>query len=122
MALLQNWSKNASMRSICGVLATDFNQARREDYSAREWAVISACLSKPWVRQPEDDGVAGLLRRHGWTCAYDVESASRNWSGKGAPALTHWTGTVVDYPYVVDHYGTTDILGVYLLYTPLSDH
>lgn len=122
VALLRHWHENASPHSACCVLATDFNQARCSDYSDGEWAVIAAGLAKPWVRQPEDDGVAHLLRGAGWHCAYDSASAARNWSGQGAPPLTHWTGTVVDYPYFADHGGRAEILGTYVVYTSLSDH
>lgn len=122
IALLQHWWSNVPCRARCGVLATDFNQARRQDYSEREWAVISAGLAKPWVRQPEDDGVSDLLTHAGWVCAYDSPSAARNWHGNGAPSLTHWTGTTVDFPYISPLGGSVEIKGVYLVYSSLSDH
>jgi endonuclease/exonuclease/phosphatase family metal-dependent hydrolase len=118
--LLSHWRSNASSRSKCAVVATDFNQARRVDYSDQEWKVISAGLAK--VNQPHDDGVADLLQRAGWTCAYDAPLASRNWSRAGAPPLTHWTGTVVDYPYVAPHTGVVNITGVFMIHSAISDH
>jgi len=122
VALLRHWHDNAPPRTCCAVIASDFNQARRLDYSAQEWEVVSAGLAS--VRQPGDDGVASLLAASGWTCAYDVASAARNWPGGGAPPLTHWTGTTVDYPYVFAGFSgaRVDVVGVYVVHTSVSDH
>ena len=54
--------------------------------------------------------------------AYDI-ARLRNWPAKKAPPLTHWTGTVVDYPYVRSGAKVrADVLGCYLLSSVVSDH
>ncbi|CAK9087403.1 Uncharacterized protein SCF082_LOCUS41324 [Durusdinium trenchii] len=79
------------------LVASDFNQARRQDYDEEEWKVVAAGLAS--VKQPEDDGVHQLFTEHNFRCAYDV-ARQRNWPISKAPPFTHWTGTTVDYPYV----------------------
>ena len=49
-------------------------KARRGDYSAEEWSVISAGLRS--IGEPEDDGVAELLTSQGWVC--DLASRGRD--------------------------------------------
>ena len=112
------------------VVTGDFNQARRQDYAAAEWSVIRAALSK--VQQPEDDGVSQALQKAGFVCAYDALPPSTNFGGRGAPAFTHWTGTVVDYSYLLNEDPartldttrriTATVLGTYVVFSDLSDH
>mmetsp|Transcript_57945 Transcript_57945/g.135626 ORF Transcript_57945/g.135626 Transcript_57945/m.135626 type:complete len:363 (+) Transcript_57945:18-1106(+) len=115
--LLRHCSSNTPSDSRCTVMVADFNQARRGDYSAEEWSVISAGLRS--IGEPEDDGVAELLTSQGWVCAYDI-AAERNWRGT-SPPFTHWTGTTVDYAYMLAPEDHTKV-SAHLLYSDVSDH
>ena len=69
--------------------------------------------------RPLDDGVAALLRERGFRCAYD-ECEENNFGGRHAPAMTHWTGTTVDFAYI--HGDAWRVAGAYVQHSPLSDH
>lgn len=102
------------------LVATDFNQARRQDYDEEEWAVIAKGLFS--IGQPEDDGVAELFEQAGFRCAYDM-AKKRNWPVSKAPPFTHWTGTTVDYPYVrSSSKRRVAVDGVYVVNSSVSDH
>merc|ERR1712032_404857 len=124
-------SRSRGTQRIATVIAGDFNQARLQDYTAAEWAVIAAGLSK--VQQPRIDGVPQALQKAGFVCAYDSTLPQSNFGGRAAPAFTHWTGTTVDYLYLLDEgvscksggngsSGQARIHGTYVLFTNLSDH
>eukprot|EP00928_Gymnodinium_smaydae_P088900 TRINITY_DN72938_c0_g1_i1.p1 TRINITY_DN72938_c0_g1~~TRINITY_DN72938_c0_g1_i1.p1 ORF type:complete len:412 (-),score=48.15 TRINITY_DN72938_c0_g1_i1:9-1244(-) len=115
---------------LATVITGDFNQARQKDYSEAEWRVIAAGLAK--VQQPENDGVAELLEKSGYVCAYDVVPRASNF-GIGSPPFTHWTGTTVDYLYIAREVasdtlvckaslGSVRVVGTYLFFSDLSDH
>eukprot|EP01062_Namystynia_karyoxenos_P020367 TRINITY_DN17717_c0_g1_i1.p2 TRINITY_DN17717_c0_g1~~TRINITY_DN17717_c0_g1_i1.p2 ORF type:complete len:373 (+),score=70.92 TRINITY_DN17717_c0_g1_i1:93-1211(+) len=119
--LLRQWrEQGADSRSLLSVIASDWNQARLGDYTAREWAVVTKGLHR--IGQPEDDGVAAYMRGQGWRCAFD-SPAQRNWAGDRAPPLTHWTGVSVDYPYYTAiEADRVRVRGVYIVPSPVSDH
>lgn len=114
------------------VLAADFNQPRKQDHPPEEWDIISTANRR--FKNPEDDGVARLLRGAGFRASWDQDSAERNFPGGGAPPMTHWTGTTLDFAYCrgIDfehcHGSTEDVAaaarvrGAYLFFTELSDH
>ena len=105
----------------CAIILADFNSLVRSHYEEEEWRVVAAGLASSHVRQPLDDGVAALLPEHGFCCAYEAcPRGCNNFGGWPAPPLTHWTGTVVDFAYVRGEGWAVD--GVYVRYTPLSDH
>lgn len=102
------------------LVATDFNQARRQDYDPEEWAVIAKGVFS--MGEPEDDGVAELFEEAGFRCAYDM-AKKRNWPVSKAPPFTHWTGTTVDYPYVRSSAKRrVGVDGVYIVNSSVSDH
>ncbi|OLP93107.1 hypothetical protein AK812_SmicGene25029 [Symbiodinium microadriaticum] len=115
--LLRHCATNTPSDSQCTLMVADFNQARRGDYSAEEWSVISAGLHS--IKEPEDDGVAELLTSQGWVCAYDI-AAERNWRG-ASPPFTHWTGTTVDYTYMLAPADRAKV-SAHLLHSDVSDH
>ena len=80
--------------------------------------VVLAGLQSPAVGQPAADGVAALLRAAGLTCAY-ASCGENNFGGRPAPAMTHWTGTTVDFAYVA---GAWAVRGAYVRGSALSDH
>merc|ERR1719215_2145615 len=82
------------------LVAGDFNQARIQDYMTDEWSIVSAGLSK--VSQPQVDGVSDAMQRAGFVCAWDKRAPLTNFHGRAAPPFTHWTGTTVDYVYLLD--------------------
>ena len=102
------------------VVLADFNQPLAAHYDAAEWRVVAAGLSSPAVAQPIDDGVAALLARRGWRCAYASCERSNFGAGRRAPPMTHWTGTTVDFAYL--HGDGWRVRGAYVEYSPLSDH
>eukprot|EP00927_Polykrikos_kofoidii_P038900 TRINITY_DN33349_c0_g1_i1.p1 TRINITY_DN33349_c0_g1~~TRINITY_DN33349_c0_g1_i1.p1 ORF type:complete len:379 (-),score=30.59 TRINITY_DN33349_c0_g1_i1:17-1153(-) len=115
-ALLEKWREavSRSPSNVATVLATDMNSARQQDYNSREWAVIRAGCAK--LGQPTYDGVSGMLSSAGFTCVYDKAPS-------GPPPMTHWTGTVVDFPWC--HFQRPEdwtIRSVKVLPTKLSDH
>jgi hypothetical protein len=104
---------------------------RLQDYAAVEWGVVKAGLSK--VQQPQLDGVSPALQKAGFVCAYDAAPTLTNFGGRAAPAFTHWTGTTVDYLYLLDenercksdrseNRGSVTIAGTYVVFSDLSDH
>ena len=98
------------------VVLADFNQPLAAHYDAAEWRVVAAGLSSPAVAQPLDDGVAALLARRGWRCAY-ASCERSNFGGRRAPPMTHWTGTTVDFAYL--HGEGWRVRGAYVEYSPL---
>eukprot|EP00927_Polykrikos_kofoidii_P070905 TRINITY_DN67274_c0_g1_i1.p1 TRINITY_DN67274_c0_g1~~TRINITY_DN67274_c0_g1_i1.p1 ORF type:complete len:410 (-),score=27.39 TRINITY_DN67274_c0_g1_i1:110-1339(-) len=107
---------------IATIITGDFNQARQQDYSAKEWSVIAAALSK--IKQPQNDGVSELLLKAGFICAYDTSPRDTNFGGRASPAFTHWTGTTVDYLYLQQHKepSKAEVVGSYVVFSDLSDH
>lgn len=114
------------------VLAADFNQPRKQDHPPEEWEVISAANRR--FNNPEDDGVARLLCDSGFQATWDAGGAKRNFPGDGAPPMTHWTGTTLDFAYCrgvdsADRQGDAGAVesaarlrGAYVFFTDLSDH
>ena len=83
------------------------------------------------MQQPQNDGVSQALQKAGFVCAYDAAPPRTNFGGRTAPAFTHWTGTTVDYLYLLDDREETDrkksiggatVLGTYVVFSDLSDH
>lgn len=103
----------------CAILLADFNAPVCSHYDTTEWRVVAAGLQSAHVNQPLDDGVRRLLTSRSFQCAYEASRAD-NFGGRPAPALTHWTGTTVDFAYVRG--GAWEVAGAYVGYTPLSDH
>merc|ERR1712232_195668 len=69
----------------------------------------------------EDDGVADLLHSSGFKACWDLP-AERNFEGQGAPPMTHWSGTTVDYIYLQEQMPIMKLVGTYAVFSPLSDH
>ena len=116
--LLSHWQKattSAQHPVVATVLASDLNFPRRSDHSPREWDVVCAGFKR--LGEPTQDGVADELTSAGFHCAYDL-------SGKGAPTLTHWTGTTVDFAWCHFREGPMkwEVLRAEALPTELSDH
>ena len=79
------------------IMAGDFNQQRRQDYTTQEWNRIVESMKRRHVC--EDDGVYTLLQKAGFKCAWsDLQFPNTNWETSKPPA-THWSGTVIDYSY-----------------------
>ena len=90
------------------ILVGDMNQQRSQDYTPDEWQRI--CLGMIYRNSCQDDGVAKLLRNQGFQCSWDTTLPNyscstkkkkiirTNWDTTHPPA-THWSGTIVDYPY-----------------------
>ena len=116
--LLGRWQKattTAHSPVVATVLASDLNFPRSSDHSPREWAVVCAGLKR--LGEPTEDGVAEKLSSAGFHCAYDQ-------SGTGAPTLTHWTGTTVDFAWCHFREGPMrwEVLRAEALPSKLSDH
>lgn len=116
--LLRCWQKattSAQDPVVATVLASDLNFPRHSDHSPREWAVVRAGFKR--LGEPTQDGVADKLTSAGFHCAYDL-------SGQGAPTLTHWTGTTVDFAWCHFREGPMkwEVLRAEALPTNLSDH
>eukprot|EP00929_Paragymnodinium_shiwhaense_P105157 TRINITY_DN70071_c0_g1_i1.p1 TRINITY_DN70071_c0_g1~~TRINITY_DN70071_c0_g1_i1.p1 ORF type:complete len:414 (+),score=44.90 TRINITY_DN70071_c0_g1_i1:137-1378(+) len=117
---------------VATVVTGDFNEAREQDLTPVEWTVVAAAKVK--LRQkPQDDRVAATLRSAGFVCTYDASPPLSNFGGRAAPAFTHWTGTTVDYAYLLDETpshqvgpGTRTpraaVKGAYVVFSDLSDH
>ena len=117
-------SKILEHSSLDGVLvAADFNQPRMCDQPVEEWKIVREAFKR--FKQPEDDGVAGLLQKHGFIACWDL-AAARNFPGSGAPPLTHWTGTTVDFVYTHMQKrwfrSCPKLIGTYVFFTDASDH
>ena len=109
------------LKDMTVVVLADFNAPIPSHYSEAEWKVIAAGLTSKAVAQPLDDGVRDLLLSRGFQCAYDqCPPSQKNFGGRIAPPMTHWTGTVVDFVYVAST--AWRVGGVYVKNTPLSDH
>lgn len=118
-------ARKADSNRLFTLIAADFNQSRQQDYATSEWDVISKGLGT--VKQPLDDGVAGLLSAAGWRCCYDLHPEVTNYGNRSSPAFTHWTGTTVDYVYLLDESSASPssqvkVLGSYVIFSDLSDH
>jgi len=124
-------SRQQDVKRLATVVAGDFNQARAQEYTADEWAVVAQGLSK--IQQPLADGVSESLRKGGFVCAWDKVSPSTNFGGRAGPAFTHWTGTTVDYLYFLDEQASrtahgecsgryAEISGTYVEFSDASDH
>lgn len=125
--LLRHWraqaAAKAARRPAATVVLADYNQPRRCDYGAEEWHVVVTGLAHPQVAQPGDDGVADLMVSEGFSSSFDVNGASRNFASAGAAPFTHWTGTTIDFAYINSAPDVrAEVVGVYSVYTPLSDH
>ena len=46
----------------------------------------------------------------------------RNFSGTGAPPLTHWSGTTVDHVYLQSRMKFLKLVAAFVGFTLLSDH
>mmetsp|Transcript_4384 Transcript_4384/g.9231 ORF Transcript_4384/g.9231 Transcript_4384/m.9231 type:complete len:425 (+) Transcript_4384:43-1317(+) len=125
----------------------DLNQQRQKDYDKEEWRRIAQSMDHR--RAPRDDGVASLLHREGFGCAWDYPPPDRQqqqqqqpppsmkrtnfWYGHNhdnesllppscppLPPSTHWSGTIVDYSYSSTNLSA---VGCYVSpYVGLSDH
>lgn len=110
----RNATTSAQSPVVATVLASDLNFPRRSDHRPREWAVVCAGFKR--LGEPTEDGVADKLTSAGFHCAYDR-------SGQGAPTLTHWTGTTVDFAWCHFREGMEwEVLRAEALPTGLSDH
>ncbi|KAL1498689.1 hypothetical protein AB1Y20_014001 [Prymnesium parvum] len=122
--ILAHWRQRAptSAAAACWILA-DFNQPRRDDYSADEWRVVAEGLTSAHVAQPECDLVQQAMRAEGFVSSFEA-AATNNFGGRPAPVMTHWTGTTVDFAYFhcVEGRTPTRITGAYVCYSDLSDH
>lgn len=117
---------------VATVVTGDFNEARQQDLTPAEWNVVVAAKAK--LRQkPHDDRVAATMQTAGFVCTYDASPSLPNFGGRAAPAFTHWTGTTVDYAYLLDEARTENcadgtasakaaITGAYVVFSDLSDH
>lgn len=99
------------------ILATDFNGVRKRDFNAVDWELQQKCMQR--LKQPLEDGVAGLLEQNGFKCTYD--------QGRGSvPAFTHWTNTVLDFAYLrqesATQSATWSVKGTHVVPTDVSDH
>ena len=122
-ALLRHWEARASASdTIATFVLADLNQPLRRHHDDAEWRVVSAGLRHPAVAQPEADGVEEQLRAKGFASAYDAAEGRVHFGGRPAPALTHWTGTAVDFVYVNAPAAVWGVAGAYVRYCDLSDH
>ena len=128
-----NGARAAEMRELlkhqgvdgAALVVGDMNQQRQKDYSPDEWAIIQSRVKGD---RAEDDGVDTLLQAMGFRACWDLP-AQRNFPGAGthdpnagAPPMTHWTGTTVDYVYFQSKMAGVHPLGVYVYFTKESDH
>jgi len=119
--LLEHWEgRNVKPVTMATLVLADFNQPLQKHYDAGEWQVVVAGLTHPAVAQPEADGVDELLVSKGFRCAYELAKGRNNFGGQPWPAMTHWTGTTIDFAYVHSHHLTS--VGTYVQYSDLSDH
>jgi len=125
MQIVNSSTCTASSRSDLGyesnvVISGDFNQQRECDYSTNEWKWI--CENKATRRSPQNDGVSGLLKKHGFKCNFDgVEDlVDCNWNREDPPPATHWTSTVIDYAYSRGR--TLNLKKLFVSPSNLSDH
>ena len=107
--------KKAPSDTSAVLISTDFNQARRKDYTIREWEVVQAGLRK--IDQPSADGVFEELTNHGFFCTLDKLDPSQKL------AFTHWTSCIVDFAYLkCSDPSNWSVSGVYAVPNSLSDH
>lgn len=106
-------------------IAGDFNQPRSQDQPGSEWRVVAEAFKR--FKTPQDDGVAKVLQDAGFSASWDIH-VPRNFPGCGAPPMTHWTGTTVDFLYFRTKKTffwrsvACKVLGTYVVFTDLSDH
>lgn len=110
---------------VAALVVGDLNQPRAKDYASEEWRIINGssvdsggCAQRTIT---EDDGVDDLLERKGFIANWDI-LAARNFLGNGAPPMTHWSGITVDYIYLQSRMRELNLVGTYVVFTPLSDH
>lgn len=104
------------------ILAGDFNQQRKRDYTKQEWQRIAASMYKR--KACPDDSVGTLLESQSFRCVFDQlgqqqqHRATFNWETSSLPPSTHWSGTTIDYTYTRH----LDVQGVYISPAGYSDH
>lgn len=101
------------------LVAADWNQQRKCDYSDSEWALIAASMMER--EEPEDDGVATCFEEQGFSRSLDLVRECHvdcNWNPQGLPPPTHWTSTAIDYSFVQG----LMLRGAYVVQSVMSDH
>jgi endonuclease/exonuclease/phosphatase family metal-dependent hydrolase len=125
--LLSRINEHPELDSI--IVAGDFNQPRKVDMQEAEWKVVAEACRR--FKSPENDGVSKLLQDAGFRASWDLPGTGilRNYpadSEYGAPPMTHWTGTTLDFMYVHTAKRKQDancgLIGMYVVFTDLSDH
>ena len=108
----------ALRKDAAALVVADFNQPHERDYSRADWNIMVKSSVEDVVA---DDGVDDLLQREGFKVCWDLPGL-RNFSGTGAPPLTHWSGTTVDHVYLQSRMKFLKLVAAFVGFNSLSDH